>query len=297
MNNQFLEISNVGRNGAARWIGGTLLILFFWLVIGSILAVPFLLLSGAALTGDVSSGDPFWNYLGINVSFLGIWLGLWLTIRFIHGRAFRTLITPLPKMSWSRIGVGFGVWLVLIAVAQLAEFVIYPQRAQITFNPAEWLRFLPFILILTPIQTSAEELLFRGYWLQGTGRLTRNVIILCSVNGFLFGLPHMLNPEVLSNPDSTLLLFLNYFGIGAALAFFTLRDQRLELALGAHAANNMFAALAVNYTDSALTTPAIFTSSVLDAPLGLVSLVVMSVAFYFIVFRLIDRRKQPQTAE
>lgn len=297
MNNPFLEISNVGRNGAARWIGGTLLVLFFWLVIGSIIAVPFLLMSGAALTGDVSTADPFWNYLGINVSFLGIWLGLWLAIRLIHGRAFRTLITPLPNMSWSRIGVGFGVWLVLVALVQLAEFVIYPQRAEITFNPVEWFRFLPFILILTPIQTSAEELLFRGYWLQGTGRLTRNVIILCVVNGCLFGLPHMLNPEVLANPDSTLLLFLNYFGIGAALAFFTLRDGRLELALGAHAANNMFAALAVNYKDSAITTPAIFTSSALDASFGLASLIVISVAFYFIVFRLIDRRNQLQTAE
>lgn len=297
MINQFLELSNLGKNGAGRWLGGTALVLFCWFVIGSIFAAPFLFLTGAAFSGDMRTGDALLNYIGLNVSFLGILLGLWLAIRFLHNRAFRTLITPKPKISWSRLGVGFGVWLVLIAIAQVLEFIIYPSRAQITFDAAEWLRFLPFILILTPIQTSAEELLFRGYWLQGTGRLTRNIIVLCVVNGILFGLPHMLNPEVLSNPNSVLLLFLNYFGTGAALAFLTLRDQRLELALGAHAANNMFAALAVNYADSALPTPAIITSSVIDAPFGLGALVVLSVAFYFIVFRLIDRNKTAQTQE
>ncbi|MCC7162234.1 MAG: CPBP family intramembrane metalloprotease [Anaerolineae bacterium] len=296
MNNQFLELSDQGKNGAGRWIGGTALILFCWLILGSFVAAPFLILSGAAFTGDTSSGDPFWNYLGLNLSFFGIWLGVWLAIRFIHQRAFRTLITPKPKMSWARVGVGFGTWLVLVALAQLIEFAIYPQRAQLTFNAAEWLRFLPLILILTPIQTSAEELLFRGYWLQGTGRLARNVIVLCIVNGLLFGLPHMFNPEVLSNPENTLLLFLNYFATGAVLAFYTLRDQRLELALGAHAANNMFAALAVNYKDSALTTPAIFTNPVLDAPFGLATLILIAAAFYLIVFRLFDRKhdKHPE---
>jgi hypothetical protein len=75
VNNQFLELSNQGKNGPARWIGGTLLLLFCWLVIGSFIGAPFLLLSGTAFTGDLASGDPFWNYLGVNFSFFGIWLG------------------------------------------------------------------------------------------------------------------------------------------------------------------------------------------------------------------------------
>ena len=289
MSNKFLALSTLGKNGAARWLGGTLLILFLWFIVGSIFTLPFLFLSGAnLLSGKLEGGDPFWIYLAVSASFPFIWLGVWLTVRFIHQRAFRTLITPAPQISWTRLAQGFGVWLVLIALVQIAEFVIYPARAQYTFNFEKWIFFLPFVLILTPIQTSAEELLFRGYWLQGVGRLTQNVIVLCLVNGILFALPHMLNPEVTSNPNDAVLLFLNYFATGAALAFFTLRDNRLELALGAHAANNLFAGLVVNYQDSALTTPAIFTNPVLDAPFGLIALVLISIAFYFIAFRVLD---------
>jgi membrane protease YdiL (CAAX protease family) len=292
---RFIDLTNLGRNGPLRWIGGTLVVLFCWLVVGSFIALPFLLRSnGEMVGGEIFGADPFWLYLATNVSFLGIWLGLWLALKFLHRRGFRTLVTPAPGISWSRIATGFVLWLALVALLQFVEFMLYPARAQYTFQPEEWLFFLPFVLILTPIQTSAEELLFRGYWLQGMGRLTSNVILLIVVNGVLFALPHMFNPEVTRNPESGLLLFFSYATTGAALALFTLRDNRLELALGAHAANNLFAALIVNYADSALQTPAVFTNPTLDAAYAQISLIVIVVAFYFIVFRWLDRRAPVQ---
>ncbi len=289
MGQQFLNLPSLGKNGALRWIGGTLIILFLWFIVGSIFSLPFFLISGMNFfTGDLKTGDPFWIYLGVSVGFLFIWIGLWLVMRFIHQRAFRTLTTPAPKINWTRLAQGFGVWLALVVLAQIVEFVIYPERAQFTFDPAKWFFFLPFVLILTPIQTSAEELLFRGYWLQGVGRRTKNVIVLCLVNGILFALPHMLNPEVTANPGSALLFFFIYAITGAAFALFTLRDNGLELALGAHAANNLFG-LVINYQDSALTIPSLITTPTLDAPFGLVALIVICIAFYFIVFRVLDR--------
>lgn len=295
MNQPFLSLSDRGKNGALRWLGGTFLILFLWQIVGGFLALPFLFWAGYLTTGnvedaifamtDLKRGDAFWNYIGVNVTFLCVWLGLWLAVRFIHQRAFLTLATPAPKINWTRLAQGFGVWFVLIALFQIAEFVIYPSRAQFTFDAARWLFFLPFIIIFTPIQTGAEELLFRGYWLQGIGRLTKNPVVLVIISGILFGLPHMLNPEVLNNPDSALLLFFNYAVIGAAFALYTLKDNRLELALGAHTANNLFAAVFVNYTDSPLTTPAVFTNPTLDAAFGLVTVIVSAIVFYFIVFR------------
>ncbi len=295
MQNLFLDLSNRGKNGALRWIFGSFVILFFWQIIGTLIALPFLFWAGFAKTGDIGSailsgaqmeGDPFWTYVGVNLSFLGLWLGLWLVVRFMHARGMRTLVTPAAKINLRRIAQGFGVWFVLIALFQILEFIIYPERAHFTFEPTRWLIFVPFILVLTPLQTTAEELLFRGYWLQGTGRLVRNVIALAAINGILFALPHMLNPEVVNNPEQTWLMFLNYFITGAAFAFYTLQDQRLELALGAHAANNMFGALFVNYTDSPLTTPAVFTNTTLDPLFGLVTLTASMVVFYFVVFRM-----------
>lgn len=297
MGESFLALSDRGKNGGARWIGGTLVLLFFWLIVGSIMTLPFLLLSGVLATGDLMQGDPFWTYIATNVSFFGIWIGLFLVMRFLHRRPLRTLVTGAPGIHWGRLAQGFLAWLVLIALGQAAEFALYPERIRVTFEVTRWLTFLPFVLILTPIQTSAEELLFRGYWLQGTGRLTRNAIALVALNGLLFAVPHMLNPEVTSNPGDALILFAGYAVTGGVLALYTLRDNRLELALGAHMANNLFAALAVNYTDSALTTPAVVTNTTLDARFGLVSLMFVAAAFYVIVFVGLDRRATVLTHE
>lgn len=293
MENKFLTISDVGKNGALRWIGGTLLILFCWFVLGGICATPFLIVAGIDPQFGLANGDPFWVYLGTNVTFLGIWLGLFVVMRWVHRRPFRTLVTPEPRVSWSRMATGWAVFFALIVIMQALEFIIYPDRLQWSFDLNRWLVFLPFILIFTPLQTTAEELLFRGYWLQGTGRLTKNILILCVVNGILFALPHMLNPEVLNNPNATAILFANYMIIGAAFALYTLRDQRLELAIGAHMANNLFAALVVTYADSALPTPAIIRNPVLDPYLGLVTTALACVAFYLIVFRWLGRRAAP----
>jgi membrane protease YdiL (CAAX protease family) len=142
------------------------------------------------------------------------------------------------------------------------EALFYPGRYVWT---QDMQRFIPFVflaLILVPIQTSAEELFFRGYILQGFGLRMRNIWVLSTISGLLFGFPHLLNPEASVNYP---LLFLYYFAFGFSLAFITLRDGRLELALGAHAANNLFSVIFANYTITVLPTPSLFTITVLDA--------------------------------
>jgi len=94
-------------------------------------------------------------------------------------------------------------------------------------------------------------------------------------------LPHLANPEVSAGP---VLLALFYFSFGAFLALITLKDNGLELALGAHAGNNLFTALLVNYEGGALTTPAIFTATELDPLFNLVTSLVAMAIFYWLVF-------------
>ena len=74
-----------------------------------------------------------------------------------------------------------------------------------------------------------------------------------------------------------------YLVIGMLLAAVTLRDGRLELALGIHAANNIFSALIANYEGSVLTTDSIFTST-LEPVYSLASLTAASVAAYLVFF-------------
>jgi membrane protease YdiL (CAAX protease family) len=136
-------------------------------------------------------------------------------------------------------------------------------------------------LILIPLQTSAEELFFRGYLLQWMGLRLKNKWLLSLLNGVLFFLPHVANPEMAVD---SLLIGLGYFVFGFFLALITLQDDGMELALGIHAANNLFAAIFANYTITALPSPALFTIQTLDPAYGLISLVIGATVFYIVFF-------------
>lgn len=66
----------------------------------------------------------------------------------------------------------------------------------------------------------------------------------------------------------------------------------MELALGVHAANNLFIALFANYTITALRSPSLFTIQELDPVYGLISLVVGSILFFIIYFTLLVPKAQ-----
>jgi hypothetical protein len=117
----------------------------------------------------------------------------------------------------------------------------------------------------------------------------KNKWVLAFLNGVLFFLPHAANPEMATN---SLLVGLGYFVIGFFFALITLQDNGMEIALGMHAANNLFAALFANYTVTALPSPALFTVQVLDPVYSLVSLVAGLVVFYVIYSMLLVPKTQ-----
>jgi hypothetical protein len=93
-----------------------------------------------------------------------------------------------------------------------------------------------------PLQTSFEEYLFRGYLMQGIGVLCKNKWVPLVITSVLFGLLHIANPEI---DKLGYILLVHYIGTGFFLGIITLMDEGLELALGFHAANNLFTALLV----------------------------------------------------
>jgi hypothetical protein len=101
-------------------------------------------------------------------------------------------------------------------------------------------------------------------------------------------LPHLLaNPEV---DAGFLLVALYYFGFGAFLAWVSLRDGTLELAIGAHAANNLFGAVVLSFEGSALKTPSLFFTDRFVPAYSLILFLVTAALFYLAVFVLIKRR-------
>ncbi|MGA2490666.1 MAG: type II CAAX endopeptidase family protein [Anaerolineales bacterium] len=283
----YLDLVRDGKNNWWRYVLAVLLILFMWQILGSLPSVALFMwerLSGGNRTG-ISLGDS----AGTAAGFVALMLasvffmsGIYFSMRFIHRRPFRTLITPTRAIAWGRLFQGFGVWFVLAALMSVVEALLYPGRYVWTLDMRQFIPFIFLVLILVPIQTSAEELFFRGYILQGFGVHLRNIWVLSGISGLLFGIPHLLNPEASVNYP---LLGLYYFAFGFFLAYITLQDGRLELALGAHAANNLFSVLIANYTVSVLPSPSLFTITVLDAVYSVPAALIGMAIFVYLFFR------------
>ena len=90
--------------------------------------------------------------------------------------------------------------------------------------------------------------------MQGLGIYIGNRWMPLVLTSLLFGLLHIGNPEV-GKLGYGIMLY--YIGTGFFLGILTLMDEGLELALGFHAANNLFTALLVTANWTAFQTPSV----------------------------------------
>jgi membrane protease YdiL (CAAX protease family) len=285
----YLEAARTGRNDWWRYLLSFPAILISWLIVGSIPAM--LLMAYTLMDGDPATSFSGAGFVGIPVipeflatilSFIPLIVATLLAVRFIHARSLRTLVTGEARIRWRRIFAGAGVWFVIAALVSMIESWLYPGRYILTFQAVTWTAYAVIALIFIPMQTSAEELFFRGYLLQWIGLRLKNKWVLAIFNGALFFLPHIANPEMAAN---SILIGLGYFALGFFFTLITLQDNGMELALGMHAANNLFASLFANYTITSLPSPALFTVQILDPVYGLISVVIGMIVFYVLFFR------------
>ena len=297
MGRPYLNLVRLGENQWWRYLLGILLILILWLSIGSMLYLVLIISWGAFAafsSGDarialdatsfeefVESVPPLVTFTGTFLTFVPLLAGIMFVVRFVHRRPFQTLITPRKRVDWGRFGQGFFPFGALLILITVIEALLYPGRYQFALNLGRFLPFLIVGLILIPIQTAGEELLFRGYTMQGLSLLVRSPIVVALISGLIFTLPHLANPEVSAG---FWLVAPQYFVVGFSLAIITLKDNGLELALGVHTVNNLFVGLLVTFPDSAIQAETVFVSATLDPVYSLISVVVVYVLFYAIMF-------------
>lgn len=296
MGKRYLDLVRLGENQWWRYCLGLVIILLFWFVVGGMLyLVPlswgaFTLYSSdvlsagldvLAIEGFIELAPPIVLFTATFLTFVPLLIGIWAAVRLIHQRPLRTLVTPAPEVNWNRVVQGFLLFGALLAVATGVEALLYPGRYEFVLDVGRFWPFLFVGLILIPVQTASEELLFRGYWLQGLSLLVKTPLLLCIVSGLLFALPHLANPELQAG---FWLVAPQYFIVGFALSFITLKDNGLELALGVHTVNNLFVGLLVSFPDSAIQSETIFFSSTMDPVFSLISVVVVYAVFYLVMF-------------
>ena len=286
----FVDAARLGRNTWWRYLMGLGLIMFATVFVGGVplgAAIIYVRLdSNPATDVDLTTGaligvNPAFSLAVMLAPFVLAFFAILITAAVIHERPAASLVRPGAPIRWGRLLAGFGLWLVLAAAITLVEQLLFPGRYQLTLDLGQWLPYALAAIILFPIQAAAEELFFRGYLLQGLGLHTRQTWVLAGVTGLIFALLHIENPEV----GSEFWLVMGFYLVfGVALALMTLRDNGLELALGIHAANNLFASLIANFKGSAVPSPSIFTAATFTPWYSLVSTLVGLAALYLIVF-------------
>jgi len=95
----------------------------------------------------------------------------------LHHREFKTLITPRSRINWSKIFFAFFTWLTLALIMEAIAYFTSPEYYSFNFKLNMFIPLLILSILLLPIQTSLEELIFRGYLFQGIATMKLKQII------------------------------------------------------------------------------------------------------------------------
>ena len=187
--------------------------------------------------------EPNLNLFLMLISFAVGLVGVLVVSKYLHKQSFTHLTTSRKKIDWKRFWFTFILWgLFSSGMVLIDYFFISTEDYLLNFKLIPFLILCFIAILLVPLQTSFEEYLFRGYLMQGIGVLVKNKWVPLLTTSLVFGLLHIANPEV---KQLGYVIMVYYIGTGLLLGIMTLMDEGLELALGFHAANNLFTALLV----------------------------------------------------
>ncbi len=191
--------------------------------------------------------QPFWGQDLANAStpltallnlyfFVAMILALRITLWLIHKRPLRGLLGPLPlalMQFWQVIRL-------LVPIYLLSFLLPAPEPLQLAPNLdfGLWIVLLPVALIGLLIQTSAEELIFRGYLQSQLAARFRHPLVWIGIPSVLFAMMHF-DPNI----DETAAWLVVVWALVFALITgdLTARSGTLGPAIALHLANNVMA--------------------------------------------------------
>ena len=247
----FIQQAYKGKNEFWRYILSFFVILIGWQFIGAIPLLIVAVMHSKDMNDFMESAQNNFLDSGINsnlflfLMILTFAIGLvflFISIKYIHKRSKTSLITRRAKIDWNRFFYSFSIWFVFSVVTLALGYFMEPETYTWNFKPIPFLILVIISFIMLPLQTSFEELFFRGYIMQGLGILVKNRWFPLLFTSILFGLLHGANPEV---EKLGYIVMVYYIGTGFLLGIMTLMDEGTELSLGFHAANNIVAAIFV----------------------------------------------------
>ena len=277
---KYLEQTTTENKRFIYYIKGSLIFIFFNFL-GQI-PLSLYIISQSDLVGEFTSHQDLFSKLPSNLTLFLILLPfavvlpfIYLVVTRLHQRSFISLITPRDRVDYNKILFSFFLWGTVSALMVIFDYIMSPEDYVWNFKPLTFLILLFISVVMIPLQTSMEELIFRGYLMQGFGVLFKNRLMPLLITSILFGLLHIWNPEI---DKLGIHLIWYYIGTGLFLGVITLMDEGLELALGFHAANNLVMALLVTASWTAFQTESLLIDN--SEPLLGMELIITLVVIY-----------------
>lgn len=301
---QFLENASVGKNKWWRYVltvivsfvGGNLVA---GLAMALVLVVYSVFLASGGVT-DISNiimeiiSSPFTLVALLGVSYTISFFFFYICLRFIHHKPLLKVINTVSSMRWKLLFKGLILWFLILGIFSLPDLIFNQGSYQITFNPSTFTLLLVLCLLTFPIQASFEEVLFRGYLMQGFSLFSKRLSGIFKLNwlskpwvpllitSIIFGCVHFWNGTSLYVDLS---IVCSTFIIGLMLGIITLGENGIETAMGIHIANNLYVSLLYNSTDSGLPgLPSVVTAEASDPFAGLPILALAALLVIVILF-------------
>ena len=176
----------------------------------------------------------------------------------LHQRAKFSFISNQSTFSWKLYFLGFLLWGSLLFVCCLITDYDKFETFVTSFDINQFLLLLLLGFLAFGIQSFFEELVIRGYFLQGLHLRIKNLALLVVINSLIFGVLHF---------GYGIGSFLNSFVFAIAFAVLVIRQNRIEFVSGAHNAHNLL--LAIVFIDLSETVNAKFDWNISWAEFGL----------------------------
>ena len=227
----FIDLAGLGVNTVRSYVVTLLRIL--------VLPVGFVVLAFAALYAAAASrllppsGEPAAVIATGFATVVVLGLVLAWSVARAHRRPWMSLVSTDLALDPRRLAIGVGVEGALLLIIVSVAHLVIGNRAAAPGGAALTLPAAAVAIALTPLQAASEEMLFRGYLTQGLGRLVRSRVAIAVIVGILFGAAHFNAYGPLTMPY--------LFILSLIYSLVSLRDERLELTIGAHTATNWFA--------------------------------------------------------
>ena len=281
----FLEGIDSKINPFIKYVKGSLIFVFFH-IIGQI-PLSLYIISQSDIVDGVQNQQDLFNNLPLNLTLFLVLLPfavvlpfVYLVVTRLHNQSILSLITTRNRVDYNKIFFSFMLWGSISTLMVFFDYWMSPEDFRWNFKPLTFLILFLISIVMIPLQTTLEEIIFRGYLLQGFGVLFKNRWMPLLTTSTLFGLLHLWNPEI---DKLGIHLIWYYIGTGLFLGLITLMDEGLELALGFHAANNLVTALLVTASWTAFQTESLLIDNS-EPSLGVELILTLLLIYPLIVF-------------